>query len=111
MTSITIHSNRLKNDNFVPELVTTYLRFAVSHVLQYQLEHLHCIFLLLFVSSENHRLFDWVLGGWEGEREERERETEAVKGEEWRKRRHRERNGGEGNAKVRRWEKGIGGRE
>ena len=95
----------------VPELVTTYLRFAVSHVLQYQLEHLHCIFLLLFVSSENHRLFDWVLGGWEGEREERERETEAVKGEEWRKRRHRERNGGEGNAKVRRWEKGIGGRE
>ena len=75
------HSNRLKNDNIVPELVTTYLRFAVSHVLQYQLEHLHCIFLLLFVSSENHRLFDWVQGGWEEEREERERETEEVKKE------------------------------
>ena len=79
----------------MPELVTTYLRFAVSHVLQqYQLEHLHCIFLLLFVSSENHWLFDWVLGGRE---EEREREMEEVKeGEGWRKRRRRERNGGEG---------------
>ena len=48
----------------------TYLRFAVSHVLQNQLKQLHCIFLLLFVSSEHHWLFDWVLGGWEGEWEE-----------------------------------------
>ena len=95
----------------MPELVTTYLRFAVSHVLQYQLEHLHCIFLLLFVSSENHRLFDWVLGGGEEEREERKME-EVKEGEGWRKWRGRERNGGEGrNAKVGRWEKRIGGRE
>ena len=49
----------------MPVLVKTYLRFAVSHVLQNQLEQVHCIFLLLFVSSE----FDWVLGGWEGGRE------------------------------------------
>ena len=81
----------------VPELVTTYLRFAVSHVLQYQLEHLHCIFLLLFVSSENHRLFDWVLGGrerkgGEGEGEgdggsERRRGVEKTKAQrkEWRR--------------------------
>ena len=94
----------------VPELVTTYFRFVVSHVLQYQLEHLHCIFLLLFVSSENHRLFDWVQGGLEEEREERERGTEEVKGEEWRKQRVREWKGGrvelEGGRKNE-----IGGRE
>ena len=53
----------------MPVLVKTYLRFAVSHVLQNQLEQVHCIFLLLFVSSEDHWLFDWVLGGWEGGRE------------------------------------------
>ena len=53
----------------MPVLAKTYLRFAVSHVLQNQLEQVHCIFLQLFVSSEDHWLFDWVLGGWEGGRE------------------------------------------
>ena len=53
----------------MPVLVKTYLRFTVSHVLQNQLEQVHCIFLLLFVSSEDHWLFDWVLGEWDRGRE------------------------------------------
>ena len=92
--------NRIKNDNIVPELVTIYLRFVVSHVLQYQLEHLYCIFLLLFVSSENHWLFDWVLGRREEEREERDRGSER-RGVEKTEGQRKER--GEGG--VRRWEK------
>ena len=66
------------------------------------------LFCCLSLESENHWLFDWVLAGWEEEREERERErkrergTEEVKGEEWRKQGQRKERGEGG---VRRWEK------
>lgn len=34
---------------------------SVSHELQYQLKHITCILLLLFVSGQDHWLLDWVL--------------------------------------------------
>ena len=48
------------------EVIVLVFGLPVSHVLQQESEHVHCFFLLLFVSSHDHGLADGFLGGGGG---------------------------------------------